>query len=904
MIQKQDSLGRSSAWGSGLAGIICLLLLLASSAGAVTYDVGTNSNYLPVLANVPWGSLMPGDTVNIHYKPGGYHEIIQISEPGTAAHPILIRGIPDPATGALPTIDGDHAVTDPHVDFRSPFFENMGVVVVSPRLGNWVYGVSAPAWITLDSLNICNGMFQSNGITFTDQHGATRIFDKFACGIYIEFARNFTIRNCEISFNGNGIFANSNDGANRASSDLLIEKNYLHDNGNPLMPGFDNGWSEHNVYVECDRVVYQYNRFGPLRPGCHGVMIKDRSAGTVIRYNEFASTESSEILAIIDPQGGADYLEYKPYYPDAYVYGNTITLLDNTNTWNAAMVCEFSAVNATNTYTAQHRGTLYFYNNTIVNHQSTVGMFFIDAVAGTNPVVEKVDSRNNIFYTDTAIQGNIYHAFEMFISPGSGTLTLGSNWVSPGTLQTWPEHAFGATINGWNSLITGDTNGLNNPGFVDMTNRDYHLLTGANAIDAAGPLATNVLPNYPVTNQYVSPQSYVARVILGAAADLGALESPGTPGPGHLQFAASHHQVDETAGAVTLTLTRSGGFDGTVSVQFATADGLATAPVNYAATNGTVTWADGEAAPKFIQIPIVDDQVYRGNQSFTVLLSNPAGGATVGAVGVATVTILETDLAPPTVPNTPPVADSQSLSVTANVSLPITLTGHDAEQDPLTFNIIKQPTRGTLSGTPPNLTYVPATNSVGSDGFFFNVSDGKTNSATAVVQLGINYATNAVPVISLVGLTNHSLFLGPTNLTLTATASVSDGIAVVYFIAGTNLLGSVSTPPYVFTWTNAPAGTYILWARAAANSTARGFSTPVVIHILGANPRLDFQPKGIGQTMIRWPVGVEGWQLQEAADPVGPWTLSWQPAVDLTDHHAVTVPISGSRRFFRIIMPQ
>ena len=56
--------------------------------------------------------------------------------------------------------------------------------------------------------------------------------------------------------------------------------------------------------------------------------------------------------------------------------------------------------------------------------------------------------------------------------------------------------------------------------------------------------------------------------------------------------------------------------------------------------------------------------------------------------------------------------------------------------------------------------------------------------------------------------------------------------------------------------------------------------------------------------MIRWPVGVEGWQLQEAADPVGPWTLSWQPAVDLTDHHAVTVPISGSRRFFRIIMPQ
>ena len=172
--------------------------LLTASVGAslaTTYDVGPTAGYLAKLADVPWRTLKPGDTVNIHYQPGGYHEIIHISQSGTQAKPITIQGVPDPATGALPTIDGNGAVMDPKVDFRSPVFENFGVFIVTAAKKGYTYGKTFPSWITIQSLDIRNALYkQDASISFTDQHGKNRIFDTFACGIYIEFAQHLTIQ--------------------------------------------------------------------------------------------------------------------------------------------------------------------------------------------------------------------------------------------------------------------------------------------------------------------------------------------------------------------------------------------------------------------------------------------------------------------------------------------------------------------------------------------------------------------------------------------------------------------------------------------------------------------------------------------------------------------------------------
>ena len=96
--------------------------------------------------------------------------------------------------------------------------------------------------------------------------------------------------------------------------------------------------------------------------------------------------------------------------------------------------------------------------------------------------------------------------------------------------------------------------------------------------------------------------------------------------------------------------------------------------------------------------------------------------------------------------NTAPVADDQTLSVDQDTALPITLTGFDAENDPLTFSVQGGPTNGSLSGTAPLLTYTPNAGFSGSDSFTFVANDGTVDSSAATVSITVNAAVNTPPV--------------------------------------------------------------------------------------------------------------------------------------------------------------
>jgi hypothetical protein len=109
---------------------VCPVLCAAATFFAVclpaaTYEVGPGLSYT-TLGAVPWYSLGSGDTVNIHYLAGGYHEIIMLSNSGSSNAPITLNGVPDPVTGALPIIDGANAVTATNVPWRSLFFNFEG----------------------------------------------------------------------------------------------------------------------------------------------------------------------------------------------------------------------------------------------------------------------------------------------------------------------------------------------------------------------------------------------------------------------------------------------------------------------------------------------------------------------------------------------------------------------------------------------------------------------------------------------------------------------------------------------------------------------------------------------------------------------------------------------------------
>jgi hypothetical protein len=122
---------------------------------------------------------------------------------------------------------------------------------------------------------------------------------------------------------------------------------------------------------------------------------------------------------------------------------------------------------------------------------------------------------------------------------------------------------------------------------------------------------------------------------------------------GALQFSGAAFTAAENAGSATITVTRTGGSDGTVTVAYATADGSAHAGANYTATSNTLTFGPGETTKTF-SVPVRDDGLVTDGLTITLSLSQPGGGATLGSPVSATLTISDADL--PNVPNGPPSA--------------------------------------------------------------------------------------------------------------------------------------------------------------------------------------------------------------------------------------------------------
>jgi CSLREA domain-containing protein len=82
-----------------------------------------------------------------------------------------------------------------------------------------------------------------------------------------------------------------------------------------------------------------------------------------------------------------------------------------------------------------------------------------------------------------------------------------------------------------------------------------------------------------------------------------------------------------------------------VTVSYTTANGTATAGQDYTATSGTLNFGVGETT-KTITVPILADAIDELPETFTVTLSNPSSGATLGATSTATVTITDVDTTP------------------------------------------------------------------------------------------------------------------------------------------------------------------------------------------------------------------------------------------------------------------
>ncbi|HEX6625239.1 MAG TPA: Ig-like domain-containing protein, partial [Pyrinomonadaceae bacterium] len=102
---------------------------------------------------------------------------------------------------------------------------------------------------------------------------------------------------------------------------------------------------------------------------------------------------------------------------------------------------------------------------------------------------------------------------------------------------------------------------------------------------------------------------------------------------------APFEEVNSTA---TITVMRTGDLSQPASVDYATADGAAREGYDYIMARGTLRFAAGESA-KQIRVLIVDDAHTEPDESFTLALSNPAGGALLGTPHAVALTIMTSD---------------------------------------------------------------------------------------------------------------------------------------------------------------------------------------------------------------------------------------------------------------------
>ncbi|MFN6133536.1 MAG: Calx-beta domain-containing protein, partial [Synechococcaceae cyanobacterium] len=113
------------------------------------------------------------------------------------------------------------------------------------------------------------------------------------------------------------------------------------------------------------------------------------------------------------------------------------------------------------------------------------------------------------------------------------------------------------------------------------------------------------------------------------------------PQPGTVSFSRDTYQVSE-AGVASLTLVRTGGTDGEISVNLSSLDGSATAGQDYDNRTLHIRFADGQAT-QALSFPIYNDNLQEGNETIRLLLSEPSGGANIGAINRAVLTIEDDD---------------------------------------------------------------------------------------------------------------------------------------------------------------------------------------------------------------------------------------------------------------------
>ena len=291
-----------------------------------------------------------------------------------------------------------------------------------------------------------------------------------------------------------------------------------------------------------------------------------------------------------------------------------------------------------------------------------------DNADGVNPVGGLAPGGDGSFYGTTKLGGASGDGTVFEITP-AGVLTVLHAFTGNGTdgLEPLAPLLLGGDGNFYGTTNLGGGSGDGTifqitPAGVLTT---LHSFVGADGNAPEGGLMKGADGNF-----------YGPTIFGGGSNDGTVFKVDVAPPVGAVQFDSATYSINESGGAATLGVVRAAGSAGAISVSYSETDGTAAANTDYQSASGTLSWADGDTGVKTFTVPILDRQITDGStRTFTVSLTLPGGGASLGSPASATVTINENDTAPVTPsPVTPPPGDPVPVTPAPVTPTPVTPT--------------------------------------------------------------------------------------------------------------------------------------------------------------------------------------------------------------------------------------
>ena len=262
--------------------------------------------------------------------------------------------------------------------------------------------------------------------------------------------------------------------------------------------------------------------------------------------------------------------------------------------------------------------------------------------------------------------------------------------------------------------------------------------------------------------------------------------------------------VNEAAGTATFTVTLTGNVQEAFTVNYATVNGSATQPTDYTYAAGSISFPAGSVngTTKTFTVPIFNDQLAEGDETFSATLSGISGLTTISTASAAT-TIIDNDVASVSISTLPTVNEAAGTA-----TFMVTLSG--GAQDVVTVNYSTsngsavQPndytaTSGTISfpagsvnGTVSSFT-VPIVNDQFREGdeTFSATLSGTTGLATiATASATTTIIDNDAASVSISTPLTVNEAAGTATFTVTLTGNVQEAFTVSYATAN----GSAQSP--------------------------------------------------------------------------------------------------------------